>query len=86
LGRPVGRPARCPAQLEHDSKKWKPEVVHKLASEGTKLLSSAAFQARLENAGVTPQIGEVKDVLAQRIQKDMIYWKPVIEEIGIKSE
>ena len=63
-----------------------PEVVDKLASEVTKILSSADFQAKLENAGVTPPIGEVKDVFARRIQKDMIYWKPVIEHIGIKPE
>ena len=63
-----------------------PEVVDKLASEVTKILSSADFQAKLENAGVTPQIGEVKEVFARRIQKDMIDWKPVIEHIGIKPE
>ena len=60
------------------------EIVDKLAREVTKLLSSSAFQARLDDAGVTPQIGEVKDVFAQRIQKDMIYWKPVIKQSGIK--
>ncbi len=62
------------------------EVVDKLASETTKILSSPDFQAKLEDAGVTPNIGEVKDAFAQRIQKDMIYWKPVIEQLGIKPE
>ncbi len=62
------------------------EVVDKLASEVTKILSSADFQAKLEDAGVTPQIGEVKDIFSERIQKDMIYWKPVIERLGITPE
>ena len=61
-------------------------VVDKLAFEVTKLLSSADFQARLKGAGITPQIGEVKNVFAQRIQKDIIFWKPEIEQIGIKPE
>lgn len=62
------------------------EDVDKLASEITKILSSVEFQAKLDDLGVTPLIGEVKDVFAQRIQKDMIYWKPVIEQMGIKPE
>ena len=62
------------------------EVVDKLASEVTKILLSAEFQAKLEDAGVTPLIGQVKDVFAQRIQKDMIDWKPVIERMGIKPQ
>jgi tripartite-type tricarboxylate transporter receptor subunit TctC len=62
------------------------EVSDRLSSEATKMLSSAEFQEKLENAGVTPLVGQVKDVFARRIQQDMAYWKPVIEELGIKPE
>jgi tripartite-type tricarboxylate transporter receptor subunit TctC len=62
------------------------EVADKLASEVTKILASAEFRAKLEESGVTPLLGEVKEVFAQRIQQDMIYWKPVIEQLGIKPE
>jgi tripartite-type tricarboxylate transporter receptor subunit TctC len=62
------------------------DVVDRLASAVTKTLSSGDFRAKLQDAGVTPQIGEVKNIFAERIQKDMIYWKPIIEQLGITPE
>jgi tripartite-type tricarboxylate transporter receptor subunit TctC len=62
------------------------EVGDRVASEVMKILSVAQFQEKLERAGITPLRGEVKDVFARRIQQDMVYWKPVIEELGIKPE
>ncbi len=62
------------------------QVVDAISSEVTKALASAEFQAKLEDAGVTPRIGEVKGDFAQRIQKDRVYWKPVIERLGIVPE
>ena len=62
------------------------EVGDRLASAVTKILSVAQFQEKLESAGVTPLPGEVKDVFARRIQQDMVYWKPAIEDLGIKPE
>ncbi|HVL55918.1 MAG TPA: tripartite tricarboxylate transporter substrate binding protein [Burkholderiaceae bacterium] len=61
-------------------------IVDRLAAEVTKILQSPDFQARLDEVGVAPQIGQTKDAFAQRIQKDMQLWRPIIERAGIKPE
>jgi len=35
---------------------------------------------------VTALPGEVRELFAQRIQKDMIYWRPIIEQAGLKLD
>jgi tripartite-type tricarboxylate transporter receptor subunit TctC len=61
------------------------EVVNKLAFEVTSILSSPDFESKLEGVGITPN-GQAKDVFAKRIRQDIAYWKPVIEQLGIKPE
>jgi tripartite-type tricarboxylate transporter receptor subunit TctC len=61
------------------------EAVDKIAAEMRKIHADPEFQAKLEDAGITP-IPEIRQAFAQRIQNDIAKWKPIIEEAGIKPE
>ena len=39
-----------------------------------------------ELEAVQTQIGQAREQLARRIQQDMIYWKPAIEQLGIRPD
>lgn len=62
-----------------------PEIVDKIAGEMKKIHSQPDFQAKLEDAGITP-LPEFKQEFAQRIQNDIAKWKPIILGAGIKPE
>ncbi len=59
-------------------------IVDRLADEITKMLKDPGVRTRLGNAGVITQDGEVKKTFADRIQRDVNLWKPMIEQAGIK--
>lgn len=59
-------------------------IVDRLADEITKMLKDPSFRKRLNDAGVITQDGEVKEAFAQRIQRDVKLWTPLIEQAGIK--
>jgi tripartite-type tricarboxylate transporter receptor subunit TctC len=59
-------------------------IVDRLADEITKMLKDPGVRTRLSNAGVMTQDGEVKQTFADRIQRDVNLWKPMIEQAGIK--
>ena len=61
-------------------------VVDRLAAEITRMLNDPAIQARFDRAGVIPQTGQVKQAFAERIQRDMTLWKPIIQQAGITPE
>lgn len=61
-------------------------IVDRLAAEVTKALQSPDMLEKLDRAGVVPQTGQVKDAFAQRIQRDMAQWKPVMEKAGIQPQ
>lgn len=63
-----------------------PAVVDRLAAEVSKALQSPDMLAKLDAAGVVPQTGQVKEEFAKRIQRDMVQWKPLMEEAGIKPQ
>ena len=59
-------------------------IVDRLADEITKMLKDPGVRTRLGNAGVITQDGEVKKTFADRIQRDVNLWKPIIDQAGIK--
>jgi tripartite-type tricarboxylate transporter receptor subunit TctC len=61
-------------------------VVDRLADAVSKALQSPDMLAKLDAAGVVPQTGQVKDEFARRIQRDMVQWKPLMEQAGIKPQ
>ena len=63
-----------------------PAIVERLATAVTKALQSPDMLSKLDAAGVVPQTGQVKDAFAQRIQRDMVQWKPLMEQAGIEPQ
>lgn len=61
-------------------------IVDRLASEITKMLADPAVRDRLGKAGIIAQDGQVKQAFAERIQRDVALWKPIVEQAGIKPE
>jgi tripartite-type tricarboxylate transporter receptor subunit TctC len=59
-------------------------IVDRLAVEITRMLKDPAVRTRLGKSGVITQDGEVKQAFADRIQRDVNLWKPMIEQAGIK--
>ena len=59
-------------------------IVDRLADEITRMLMDPAVRTRLGNSGVITQDGEVKQAFADRIQRDVKLWKPIIDQAGIK--
>ena len=59
-------------------------VIDRLAAEVTAMLEDKSVQDRFTEAGSRVLIGEVKDTFAQRIQKDLALWTPLVAQIGVK--
>lgn len=59
------------------------EVVDRVAAEITKMLADPGIRERFGKAGIIPQEGQAKQAFAQRIQRDIELWKPMIEQAGI---
>ncbi|MBB5213732.1 Bug family tripartite tricarboxylate transporter substrate binding protein [Parapusillimonas granuli] len=61
-------------------------VVDRLAEEISRMLKDATVREKLVGAGVLPQDGQVKQAFAERIQRDVELWRPMMEQAGIKPE
>lgn len=61
------------------------EPVDKIAAIVTQALATPAFAQRFQEVGITP-LAETKAAFAARIQREMVTWKPLIEQAGIKPE
>jgi len=61
------------------------DVVDKISAAVLAAHADPAFRKRLEDVGITP-LPEVKERFAQRIQRDIEVWKPIIEMAGIKPQ
>jgi tripartite-type tricarboxylate transporter receptor subunit TctC len=59
-------------------------IIDRVADSITAMLKDPAVRARLNQAGVITQDGEVKQAFAERIQRDVKLWTPLIEQAGIE--
>ncbi|OVZ56592.1 ABC transporter substrate-binding protein [Pigmentiphaga sp. NML080357] len=61
------------------------DVVDKISAAVLAAQADPAFRKKLEDVGITP-LPEAKEQFAERIQRDIAAWKPVIEMAGIRPE
>lgn len=61
-------------------------IIDSLASAVDEMLTDTTTLARMSAAGIIPQRGQIKQVFAKRIQRDVAMWGPMMQQAGLAPE